>query len=46
MRYGETTMGLGLPRWWYTIALPLLSLAISARSFALAWRAARAAPPP
>jgi TRAP-type C4-dicarboxylate transport system permease small subunit len=41
VRYGETTMGLGVPRWWYTVAFPLLSAAIALRSFGTAWRAAR-----
>lgn len=34
-RYEETTPGIGLPKWWYSIWLPLLSLAISARAFGL-----------
>jgi TRAP-type C4-dicarboxylate transport system permease small subunit len=42
-RYGETTMGLGVPRWWYTIASPLLCAAIALRSFGVARRAARQA---
>lgn len=41
LRWGETTMGLGVPRWWYTIAIPLLSAAVAARCLALAWRTAR-----
>ncbi len=44
MRWGETTMGLGVPRWWYTVAIPLLSAAVAARCLALAWRTARAEP--
>jgi len=32
-RYEETTPGIGLPKWWYSIWLPLLSLAIAARAF-------------
>jgi TRAP-type C4-dicarboxylate transport system permease small subunit len=31
-RYAETSSGLGVPRWWYTVWVPLLSLVI-------AWRA-------
>lgn len=31
-RYNETTSGLGVPRWWYTVWVPVLSLVI-------AWRA-------
>ncbi|WP_421705744.1 TRAP transporter small permease [Alloalcanivorax xenomutans] len=34
-QFGETTYGLGLPRWWYTIFLPPLA-------FATAFRALRA----
>ena len=30
-RYNETTSGLGVPRWWYTVWVPLLSLAIAYR---------------
>ena len=32
-RYGETSMAIGIPRWWYTVWLPLLC----------AWMATRAA---
>lgn len=31
-RYNETSMALGVPRWWYTVWVPLLC-------FAIAWRA-------
>lgn len=37
-RYGEISMALGLPRWWYSIWLPLLALAIALRALGLAWR--------
>ena len=37
-RYGETTMALGVPRWWYSIWLPVLSLAIALRALGLALR--------
>ena len=30
-RYAETTMGLGVPRWWYTAWVPAFSLVISLR---------------
>lgn len=30
-RYAETTMGLGLPRWWYTAWVPALALVIALR---------------
>lgn len=46
IRYGETSMGLGIPRWWFTIFSPLLCGAIALRSFGVAWRAARAEPEP
>lgn len=41
IRWGETTMGLGVPRWWYTILSPLLCLAIALRAFGRGWDAAR-----
>ncbi len=31
-RYNETSSGLGVPRWWYTIWVPVLSLAIAYRA--------------
>lgn len=42
IRYEETSMGLGLPRWWFTIFSPLLCIAIALRSLGVAWSAARA----
>ncbi len=33
--YGETSPGIGVPQWWYTIWLPVLSIAISARAVGL-----------
>lgn len=44
IRWGETTMGLGVPRWWYSIGLPLLCAAVALRAFAHGWRAAREGP--
>lgn len=41
LRFGETSMGLGVPRWWFTVFSPLLCAAVSLRSFGVAWRAAR-----
>jgi len=41
IRFGETSMGLGIPRWWFTIFSPLLCLAIALRSAGVAWRTAR-----
>src|SRR3982750_3382609 len=32
IRWGETSMGLGVPRWWFTVAIPPLCLAIAARA--------------
>jgi TRAP-type C4-dicarboxylate transport system permease small subunit len=49
IRYGETTMGLGVPRWWYTVASPLLCAAIALRALGVARAASRmrtAAPTP
>jgi TRAP-type C4-dicarboxylate transport system permease small subunit len=37
MKYNETTMGLGIPRWWITAWLPVLCLLISVRSLQFAW---------
>lgn len=34
-RFGETTMALGVPRWWYSVWLPILSAAIAWRAMAL-----------
>ncbi len=31
-KFSETSMGLGVPLWWYGAALPVLCLAIAARS--------------
>lgn len=41
-RFEETSPGLGIPKWIYTIWLPLLSLAIVLRALGVAWRAGRA----
>lgn len=40
--FGETSPGIGVPSWWYSIWLPLLSVAIVLRALALAWRNVRA----
>jgi len=37
-RFGEISMGLGLPRWWYTAWVPALSVVIAVRFFLLALR--------
>jgi TRAP-type transport system small permease protein len=39
--YNETSMGLGVPRWWYTVFSPLLCAAVALRALAAAWHAAR-----
>ena len=44
IRWAETSMGLGVPRWWYTAAIPLLCLAIAARAVAAGRRAWREPP--
>lgn len=44
-RYSETSMGLGVPRWWYTVFSPLLCLLITLRCLGVAWRAARSLEP-
>jgi len=43
--FGETTMALGVPRWWYSIWLPVLSTGIAWRAFRLARRLARGEQP-
>jgi TRAP-type transport system small permease protein len=39
MRWSETSMGLGLPRWWFTACVPLLTAALTVRALVLGWRA-------
>ena len=41
VRYAETSMGLGVPRWWFTAAIPPLCLAIALRAAWAGWRAWR-----
>jgi TRAP-type C4-dicarboxylate transport system permease small subunit len=36
IKYGETSMGLGVPRWWYTLAIPLLCMLIAVRALLFA----------
>jgi TRAP-type C4-dicarboxylate transport system permease small subunit len=38
IRWSETSMGLGVPRWWFTAAIPPLCLAIAARAAIAGWR--------
>ena len=40
-RYEETTMALGLPRWWFTGWVPLLCVALAARAAAVAAKVRR-----
>jgi TRAP-type C4-dicarboxylate transport system permease small subunit len=35
IRWAETSMGLGVPRWWFTAAAPVLTAAVALRS--LVW---------
>jgi TRAP-type C4-dicarboxylate transport system permease small subunit len=43
--FGETSPGIGVPSWWYSVWLPVLSMAIALRALALALRNPRAARP-
>ena len=43
IRFEETSMGMGVPRWWFTLFSPLLCIAIALRAAGVAWSAARAA---
>lgn len=40
-RFGETSPGIGVPQWWYSIWLPLLSIAIALRALGLFVRKGR-----
>jgi len=46
IRWNETSMGLGVPRWWFTVAIPPLCLAIAMRAGYAGWRAWREPPAP
>ena len=35
IKYGETSPGIGVPQWWYTIWLPVRSTAIASRALGL-----------
>jgi TRAP-type C4-dicarboxylate transport system permease small subunit len=41
IRFGETSPGIGVPQWWYTVWLPVLSLAIAGRALGLFLRRGR-----
>lgn len=43
IRYGETSPGLGVPEWWYSIWLPIVSLVIVLRAIGLIRRGGEAA---
>lgn len=40
--FGETSPGIGVPSWWYSVWLPVLSAAIALRAFGVALRNLRA----
>jgi TRAP-type C4-dicarboxylate transport system permease small subunit len=40
-RYEETSPGIGVPQWWYTVWLPIVSLAIALRAIGLFIRRGR-----
>ena len=44
IRWDETSPGIGVPQWWYSIWLPVLSVAIAGRALGLAVRAGREPP--
>jgi TRAP-type C4-dicarboxylate transport system permease small subunit len=41
IRFGETSPGIGVPQWWYTIWLPVMSTAIAGRAIGLFIRRGR-----
>ena len=42
-RYGETSPGIGVPQWWYSIWLPVFSTLITWRAIGLLRRRSRPA---
>ncbi|WPB57823.1 TRAP transporter small permease [Xylophilus sp. GOD-11R] len=42
-RFGETSPGIGVPQWWYSIWLPVVALGIALRALGLFVRRGRAA---
>ena len=42
-RFGETSPGIGIPQWWYSIWLPIISLGIALRAVGLFIRRGRRA---
>lgn len=45
-RYGETSPGIGVPQWWYSMWFPLLTALIALRAFGLLLRITRRPPAP
>lgn len=45
VKYDETSPGIGVPQWWYSIWLPVMSVAIAARALGLFVRRGREASP-
>ena len=43
IRFGETSPGIGVPSWWYSIWLPIMSVAIAGRALGLYVRRGRRA---
>ena len=43
-RFGETSPGIGVPQWWYSVWLPVFSAVIACRAIGLFVRRSRAAP--
>jgi TRAP-type C4-dicarboxylate transport system permease small subunit len=43
-KFGDTSMGLGIPRWWYSVWIPLFCFVLCMRAVGLAMRVSRAAP--
>ncbi len=43
VQYGETSPGIGVPQWWYSMWLPILSVAIMLRAIGLMRRGGRPA---
>jgi TRAP-type C4-dicarboxylate transport system permease small subunit len=41
IRFGETSPGIGVPQWWYTVWLPVLSIVIAGRALGLFIRRGR-----
>ena len=44
IQYAETSMGLGVPRWWFTVFSPFMCLGLALRSFGVAWSVAKKKP--